>query len=202
MPPVEGCDRCCAKALGGGDHRRVNGAESKIGVRPDQLGHPAEIVSLERIQLERRTRQLTEELRLGDRPKLLADEVGGFGQDELRQQQRLGVCLEEGGTARMVRIGLNGRRDERAGVDDNYLPNPSSSPSSSCRSNSATLNAPGTPLNIPMNGSDRPGAAGTCRRSKSAARSSAEVPRSAASEARRSATSSGTVTRSSVMLEG
>src|SRR5688572_28444897 len=105
---------------------------------------------------------------------MIADEVAAFDQDELRHDQRLRCCLEESGAALVIWIRPDRLRDERAGIDYDDRANRWSSPSSSCRSASATLTAPSRPLNMPTNDSERLPAAGTCWRSKSAARSSAE----------------------------
>jgi hypothetical protein len=69
-------------------------------------------------------------------------------------RERLGRRPEELGAALVVDVSSDRRSDKRAGVDDDYRPNPLSEPSSSCSSSSATLTPSGVPSNMPMNDSD------------------------------------------------
>jgi hypothetical protein len=82
--------------------------------------------------------ELADEACLSRRSEDPADEMGGFGDHELGYDERLG----EGNAAVVVGVSPDGCCHEWPGVDDDYRPKLSSSPSSRRRSASATLRAP------------------------------------------------------------
>jgi hypothetical protein len=86
---VERCDRGYAEAFRRRDHGGVNRAEWEIDIGVHQFGHAVEVRGRKRLERERAASKFASERSLGRRADELANEVGGFDDDELRHDKGL-----------------------------------------------------------------------------------------------------------------
>ena len=138
------------ETFGSRDHRCIHYTEAQIGVGVHEVSHPVKVVWIHAVEVNALVSELTDEPHFGGVAGKLADEIRGFREHDLRNDQSLRGLLEERRAACIVRIVLDRGRYERPSVDDNYRPNSSSRWSSSNRSASATLSAPGLARAMPM----------------------------------------------------
>jgi len=73
---------------------------------------------MDRLQRERAGREIAEEAGLRLPADSRPEQVGDFGDDQRRNDERTGVCLQQFETGNMVRVVGVDVRVERAGVDD------------------------------------------------------------------------------------
>jgi|SRR5271165_135101 len=155
VPVIKSGDLSDSQSLGYCDHNGIDGSQPKICVALDEVGSPLEVNLLEGCEGKGAHCQVAQETSLGHCPKPPSDEVRGLCNHELGHDEGRRTFFEQGTAALMVGVRPDGCCDQRPGVDDDYCPNPSSSPSSSWRSASATL-GPVQESNIPMNANRRP----------------------------------------------
>ncbi len=117
MAPVEGGDSGELKPLGDDDQAGIRAAETEIGIRFDQVGHPPSISGRDRLNLQLTRGDGTEERCFRGCAELPTDEVGSFGDHERGCYERARV-LNGLGAGLMVGIGVVGGREENARIDD------------------------------------------------------------------------------------
>lgn len=147
---VDRCDSPDLEMLSDRDHCCVHDAEAEIGVGFHEVSHPPQVFRVHTLDGDPVGGYLAHEGDFGFLASQFADEIAGLGEDNLGHDQLFCGGVEEGRTASMVWVVFDRRRYEWPGVDDDYRPNSSSWWSSSLRSASATLSAPGLARAMPM----------------------------------------------------
>lgn len=118
VPSVQCCDDTVAEPLGKRYDGSVDGAEGQIAVSRDQLGDPYPVPFDHRRGDEVSCGEIAEEPYFCRPAEARLDEVGDFGDDELRYEQWPGVGFEEVQTRLMVAVVLIDIRVEGSGIDD------------------------------------------------------------------------------------
>lgn len=126
MAPVERGDPYRAMPLGQGDHGRIRPAEPQVGVGANQIldALPVGYAEIGHLQLAIDDGRVQAGFRL--RAKLPVDQVGSLRDDHGRGDQGTLVALQQLPAGRVVLVGTIGRRDQRAGIDDQHLIAPES----------------------------------------------------------------------------
>jgi hypothetical protein len=134
VPAVQGSDLARAEALGDGYYNGVDGSESQIGVRLDELGGTLEVGGDDMFDGELSRDEASQELGFHARPGSCREQVGHLRDHKVRNDQRFADLFEPGDALAMVWIIAKSGRYQRSGVDhDRVQTNPSaSSLSSAC----------------------------------------------------------------------
>jgi hypothetical protein len=115
---IQGRDVGHSESLGQRHQRGVGRAQLDVSVPNHELGYPQPVGRVHGFGREGPAGKIAEEEDLGVRTQPLTDQVGGFADDELRDDERPGVGgeqLQALGVMTVVAIDI---RIERAGVDD------------------------------------------------------------------------------------
>ena len=104
VPAVQGSDLARAEALGDGYYNGVDGSESQIGVRLDELGGTLEVGGDDMFDGELSRDEASQELGFHARPGSCREQVGHLRDHEVRDDQRLSNLFEPGDALAMVRI--------------------------------------------------------------------------------------------------
>lgn len=118
VPPIQRGDDVEAEPLGEGYDGCVDGPERKIAISSDELGDPYPIAWENRCGREVPGGEVAQEPHFGCPAEAGFDEVGDFGDDELRYEQRPRVGLEKLQTRFMIAVVFVDVCVERSGIDD------------------------------------------------------------------------------------
>jgi hypothetical protein len=121
VAPAERSDPGRAMPLGQGDNGRIRPAEPQVSVGADQVldALPVGCAETGHLQLAIDDGRVQAGFRL--RAKLPVDQVGGLRDHHGRGDQGTLVALQQLPAGLVVLIGAIGRRDQRAGIDDQHL---------------------------------------------------------------------------------
>ena len=101
---VDGRDVGDVAALGGGDHRRVDGAEREVAIVGDEFGDSQPVSGGHGLDRECAGSEVAEEADFGLDAESGREQVGHLGDDEDRDDQRADVRFEKLERCRVMRI--------------------------------------------------------------------------------------------------
>jgi hypothetical protein len=196
VAPVECGDARDGQTFGDRDEAGVGAAKGEVGVALDKLADPGPVGDGEDFDCQLLGGERTVERRLGWRAELPIDQPAGLSDDQRRRDKGTGMAFKQLLATLVIRVGGISDGDDDIRIDEKaQRPNPSASRSSSSAARRPLVERP-RPAKLSLRRT------GNRSASTSPARSSVDVPRSAASAASRAATSSGRCTRSSVTGSG
>ncbi len=115
---VDGGNFGDVEPLGSGDHRGVDGSEPEVAVGGYELGEPEPVACRHGLDRERAGGEVSQEADLGLGAEPGGQQVRDLGDDEDRDDQRAGMCLEQLERCLVVSVVAVDVGVERPGVDE------------------------------------------------------------------------------------
>lgn len=191
VPAIERGQSFHPETLARGDDRGLHDAERQVGVLIEQLGYPAPVLGLDRLDVQFPLAQRASERLLGGVANAIAEEVRHLGHDQRGHDERTRRLRQQGDAARMVPIARGRGSDERPRVDDEHQLRGRRPIARRTYSSTRSEASAGPPSPTAKKASACPGrGAGKCFSTASRTTSASGIPRRLASSRRRASTAS------------